>query len=147
MRRVAVLAVTTLLALTGCGTFGSGGSEPPANQRVSHKIFYDIHHAGTPGFTLLVRYTDSSGGTAEAESISGTWSKEVTVEYPDVTTVTFGGAAVPDGANQPALGSQIPPTTCILWVDGSIVAQQQSLQPTCQATLTASVVPPKSPSK
>ncbi|WP_238005929.1 hypothetical protein KZZ52_41985 [Dactylosporangium sp. AC04546] len=145
MRRIAALAVTLLLTLSGCGTLGSGGgTEPPADQRVSHEVSYDLFHSGGPGFKLLVSYTDASGRNATAETPTGTWSQSVTLQYPDVTTVTFGGQAAPDSGNQPPLGSQIPSTTCILWVDGSIVAQHQSLQPTCQAKLTASVAPPKS---
>ncbi|MFC6018719.1 hypothetical protein ACFP2T_21225 [Plantactinospora solaniradicis] len=125
------------------GTVGGGGGDE-TDQEVSHTILYQMSHSGGAGFKVQITYTDSTGQDVPAESISGIWSQEITVQYPEVPIVAIAGNAVPDAAAQPPLGSQLPRVQCILWVDGAIVDQQASLRPTCEARLSASVAPPRS---
>jgi hypothetical protein len=144
MRRVGVV-VAVLLALAGCRVDGGNDGEGPAEQ-VSHEILYDIFYSGGPGFNIQVQYVDEAGRMTQAMSRGSTWSKTVTLVYPDVTTVFLSGNAVPDVA-QPPVTAPLPQVQCILWVDGKIAAQQRSLLPTCQVELTATKPPAPSPSR
>jgi hypothetical protein len=140
MRRFGLIVVM-MVSLTGCGTFGGGGDKAPESKGVDHVILYDLHAlGGGPGFLLTVNYTDVGGGQATEQPSSPTWTHELTLRYPDVTRVAFGGAAIPDPANPP--GAVAPPQVeCVLWVDGDIVDQAKGYRPTCQAELTATAKP------
>lgn len=142
MRR-GLLAVLVLLA--GCGV--GGGSGPGSARTVDHIILYDMRLHGGPGYKMQITYTDSSGATTKQETSSPNWSRQITVRYPDVTTVVLSGISTEQGAAR--LGSALPETECILWVDGEIVDQEKSLFPTCEAKLTATArpIPTVSPSR
>lgn len=137
-RPVAALLVAAG-ALSGCTT--PLKDSPPA-AKVTHTVTYELFHSGGPGLKIVGAYTDERGASVSVDTPQSTWTQQVDVVYPDVTTVVLGGNAAPDV--DAAIGTQIPRLQCILSVDGSIVAQQHALSPTCEAKLTATVTTPKS---
>ncbi|GAA2611635.1 hypothetical protein GCM10010399_48130 [Dactylosporangium fulvum] len=141
MLRVAPPVAALLVAagaLSGCNT---PAESPPPAAKVTHTVTYELFHSGGPGLKIVGAYTDERGASVSFDTPQSTWTKQVDVVYPDVTTVVLGGNAAPDGDT--VIGAQIPQLQCILWVDGSIVAQQHSLSPRCEAKLTGTVTTPK----
>ncbi|GAA1548724.1 hypothetical protein GCM10009827_081330 [Dactylosporangium maewongense] len=141
MLRVATPVAALLVAagaLSGCST--PSENSPPA-AKVTHTVTYELFHSGGPGLKIVGAYTDERGASASFDTPQSTWTTQVAIVYPDVTTVVLGGNAAPDV--DAVIGTQIPQLQCILWVDGSIVAQQHSLSPRCEAKLTGTVTTPK----
>jgi hypothetical protein len=130
MRRFVVVAVL-LLSLAGCG------KDPHANS-VSHVVRYELNMKGQRAFAdLSASYTNAEGFLTGVKTFAASWSKEVTVSYPDVDSVRVDASfrfdtSVPGESNDYSLSM----LRCRIFVDGVEVDNKVSAAPSCTYRLT-----------
>jgi hypothetical protein len=130
------------VSLAGCSSAGDGGGGTGGTGEVSHDVRYEVRFVGgaTPAYMLQISYTDMGGRSIQDSTITGTWTKQFSVSYPDVSGLTVSASSVP--INTTTLAPQAPTIECVVTVDKHIVDQSKSTVPLCRAELTDSTEPP-----
>jgi hypothetical protein len=139
-RRCALAAM--FVSLAGCSSTRDGGDATGGTDQVSHDVRYEVGFVGgaTPAYMLRISYTDVGGRSSQDSTITGTWTKQLSVSYPDVSGLTVSATSVP--VNTTTLTPQAPTIECVVWVDEHVVNRSKSTVPLCRVELTDSTEPP-----
>jgi len=124
------VVVVLLLSVAGCAS--------KAPRSVPRVVRYELNLVGDRGFAdLNAKFTTSGGGYTGEKEFAASWSKEVTVNFPDVEFVRLDGSftfdtSVPGGSDDVTLAA----LRCQIFVDGVRVDNKIAYAPSCTYRLT-----------
>ena len=130
MRRSALFAVL-MLSLVGCGRDARSPS-------VSHVVRYEVNMVGQRAFAdISASYTDPGGWMTGVKTFAASWSKKVTVVYPDLGFVQVDASfsfdtSVPGESNDYSASM----LNCRIFVDEVLVDERRDMAPSCSYRLT-----------